>query len=397
MDRLRDIPTPSWDSWGRIPDLLREPTANPTASVILLAAFVLLLLIAIVAWLLLLQQPVRRTAGQVSAGGQKGRPKEPVEVEPEPLGVTLLRWVAVPILVLSAAVVLAGFTTGSRASCLSCHEKNPHAEAGALDPHADVTCVSCHEVGGPLSRSTVLLPARINHFFADTDAKLPQPYGRPISSATCRGCHLDALSGITTNSARGIRNKHKEPLEAGAQCVDCHALASGVVSNQTVGMESCLRCHDGDQAAAECDTCHSEDPARAIRSVPETAGALAARQVENPQCSSCHDQQAEGCDKCHGIRLPHTEEFMAYAHARPGVEDLWDNGGRGCGKCHYEQRRPCTKCHERFISHGQSWSESHGIGISYRAPCACHQQKAYMRGRQFCALCHPTRPAGAKP
>jgi hypothetical protein len=190
---------------------------------------------------------------------------------------------------------------------------------------------------------------------------------------------------------------HAEPLEAGAECVDCHALESGVVSDHNVGMVPCLRCHDNEVASAECETCHLGDPAQAIRSTEPTAGSFASALVPRPGCDSCHDQATEGCDACHGLRLPHADEFRAYAHARPGVEDIWDNDGKLCGQCHYQGRRDCTRCHEQMPSHGLWWKDAHYVGDDFNAPCACHQDKAWTPGRSFCGLCHDVSGASAAP
>jgi hypothetical protein len=110
--------------------------------------------------------------------------------------------------------------------------------------------------------------------------------------------------------------------------------------------------------------------------------------VLTPDCGGCHDQTA--CDSCHGIRLPHTQEFMAYAHAREGVEDIWYNGGRTCAKCHNDASRPCTLCHKgRFPSHGTKFAPIHSNGSPTGVGCDnCHAEMSYRPGRNFCELCH---------
>lgn len=416
MDWLRDIPAVQWENLQAIPDIIRSPGANPTAAITLLIITVALLLILGILWALLMYRPA---PGPVTHGAMDEEPGEGYEDfegdeyrpdqearepqaaaaprEPESLGVRLTRWIAVPIVVGAALFVLTGVTTSSTGTCISCHEDRLHAQSVDFDPHIEVSCVSCHEVGGAFARVTTLVSSRVWHFSAQPLGLEPAPYGRPISSVACSGCHQASLSGVREDEERGVRNKHDEPLAAGAQCVDCHRLEAGIVTERTVGMAPCLRCHDGVQASAECSTCHTKDPAQAIRSAATTPGAMAARQVPDPGCDGCHDQVKEGCDDCHGIRLPHTPEFSAWAHARPAAEDLWDNGGQMCGRCHYEQRRSCTLCHERFLAHAASWQRDHGVGISYRSGCGCHDQKAYVRGRQFCVLCHETRPKGSLP
>ncbi len=105
--------------------------------------------------------------------------------------------------------------------------------------------------------------------------------------------------------------------------------------------------------------------------------------IDQPDCGGCHDQSS--CDSCHGIRMPHTREFRLTGHARPGVEDLWFNGGKTCSKCHNETRRPCTGCHQAMPSHGLTWSKYHQ---GDPRGCSCHARTEHLYGRVICELCH---------
>lgn len=83
--------------------------------------------------------------------------------------------------------------------------------------------------------------------------------------------------------------------------------------------------------------------------------------------------------------MPHTREFRLTGHARPGVEDLWFNGGKTCSKCHNETRRPCTGCHQAMPSHGLTWSKYHQ---GDPRGCSCHARTEHLYGRVICELCH---------
>ncbi len=385
-----------------IPEIIRDPGADPRATAALLVAAVLVALIIAVTVALLLvgpsdQEEEGAEGGEISeedevggspAPGAEGRPRTPART----------RIVGIAVVVTLLAVVAwaaTGIATGTRSVCLSCHESNPHAGSAAVDPHADVACVRCHEVGDAVTLAVFTLPDRAAHFLAGvSETGAAAGYGHPISSLACEACHEGSLDSPSTSERTGVRMSHAEPLDAGSECIDCHALRSGVVSLANVGMTPCLRCHDGVAASAECETCHTRDPSLAIASTEPTAGTLAKVQVPLPQCDGCHVQEEEGCDDCHGIRLPHTREFVQYAHARPAVIDIWDGGGIACVRCHYPGRRDCSECHDPFPSHGYSWETEHGIGVRFTAECGCHKFKAYAAERQFCEICHDTEPPG---
>lgn len=401
-----------------IPDIIRQPAANFTAAVLLLALFSTLLAMAAVGLLMVIVRPrqshLRAVADDPKAAiehdVERDAAKEEISTKKH-LGdsgpvvarrlITSKRISAASlvILVLLGAWLVGGITSQERMTCESCHPDNPHAPSAQFDPHASVRCVECHEDGSTLSRTLFSTPARFEHFVRGQLFRAESfGYGLPVSSTSCRACHSSALAATLVDENLGIRMSHPEPLDAGAECVDCHALASGIVSSRTTGMSSCLRCHDNEVASAECSYCHTGDPAQAVRSERPEQSSFAKAQVPNPSCDSCHDQAAEGCDGCHGIRMPHTPEFMAYRHALPGVIDLWTNGGRTCGKCHTENRRPCTQCHTTFLAHAITWRYDHSKGTSFtNAGCTCHDRLAYKQGRNFCEVCHQTKPRRALP
>lgn len=387
---LSDIPA----AFASIADVIREPTSNLTAAALLLAIVTTVLLMAIVGLLLFLSAASRADEGGQAKDAARGRSRAATgsgATRPRPARSPRAR-IAVTItavLFLGVLWVVTAATTSASYVCISCHADRPHVEAAAMDPHTDVACVECHEPGNVLSRVTYELPSRAWHVVEGGVRGVPAVgYGIPIGSQSCTDCHADQIAGTIRNEQREIRVSHAEPLEAGAECVDCHALELGMVSRVTVGMDPCLRCHNGTQAESGCGVCHDGDPARAIRSRPTTEAAFVADQVPVPRCGGCHDEVAEGCDGCHGLRMPHSREFMAFDHARYGVEDLWYNDGAVCGKCHFAERRPCQRCHSGFLAHGEDWQRLHGQGVGYSNPCGCHQYMAYSKQRNFCGLCH---------
>ncbi len=96
----------------------------------------------------------------------------------------------------------------------------------------------------------------------------------------------------------------------------------------------------------------------------------------------CHNEK-KNCDPCHGIRMPHTTEFMAHAHARAAAVDLWYNGGKACGRCHTASTPSVHAV--PYVVDGQGARRHLGNGRTVtEAPAlqgcdSCHLQYAYHR------------------
>lgn len=395
--------------------VIDNPLSNVQASLLLLIAVVVVTLLAIVVAILVIgfgndNEDDRTAGGRVGAAARpRGVPaRAPRQSRPPrqprpPLTraerrARLAGTVAVTIASLVAAWVLAGITTGTDTMCLSCHRSDmPHTDRLAeepADPHAKTGCVRCHEPGGVTGSLTYSVPSRVAHFAQGiAGAEDVRGYGAPVASAACARCHRGDVRETATVEERGVRISHVEPLEAGAVCLDCHEMqtVTGVVGTFTVGMAPCLRCHDNEQVSAECDYCHTKDIAYAVNvNIEPQPKPL----VPDKRCGSCHDQTS--CDACHGIRMPHTAEFIASEHPRAATLDIWNNGGRTCKKCHTETRNPCTACHKKLgpghpVTH---WPRIHGLGGpeagQNRAAClGCHGYLVGVQGRNFCGVCHP--------
>lgn len=382
-----------------IPDIIANPAANPVQAAILLGIVFVLLLIVLISVLLIVVRPSRMEQelfGEpaVEETGEQRRPFSWITV----LGAV--------VLVFAVLWVVTGITTSSQDVCTSCHIDTPHdlAPKGG-DPHATVACVSCHETGGPVARATVNLPLRVQHFVLGRVGRVAAlGYGKPAASDACLRCHADQIGGTVVDRRGGMKVAHKQPLAAGAQCVDCHVLENGVITRTTVGMSPCLRCHNGQITSADCNVCHIGDPTDQIRAKQVVNAAV---QVPNPQCGSCHFDQTE-CDACHGLRMPHTQTFMAYGHARPAAENIWFGNGKLCQKCHYPGHRDCLNadCHiHSFPIPGghpnPAWATLHtntGWSTGWQTGCACHKWNVNdHNGMVYCQVCHPVKPPGAAP
>ena len=404
-----------------IPDVLRNPAANPLQAAVLLAMALVLALIILLSIVLAIMRssvedeyPLTEQApegeqtpeGEESAGESAeesvGESAAPVKRK------RALSWLTVTsiiILVFIAVWITAGITTSNSQICTSCHFNTAHSSAPVGDQHAGVSCVLCHETGGPVAHVTVNLATRVEHvILAQSKSARALAYGRPVASDGCLRCHRTQISATYFNRVQSVRMSHKEPLAAGAQCVDCHPLTSGAIGIQTVGMSPCLRCHDGSSAKAACSECHVGDPSGAIRSTVPT-NAMASAQVPNPECTGCHKDMTK-CNACHGISMPHSAVFKQYAHARAGALDIWYNGGKTCAKCHYPGHNDCVQggCHATPVSWGHpnpAWATLHRLTSWSNGPktaCSCHQWNTFdHNGMIYCQICHPKKPANAVP
>jgi hypothetical protein len=202
--------------------------------------------------------------------------------------------------------ILTGSMTTGPNMCADCHAQSVHKQAGATDPHFGVACVNCHEPGGWVARLTSNVPMRLQHFLeAQSDSVRSQPFGQKVSSAGCAECHKKDMAGTLYDPTRAVSMSHKEPIEVGAECMDCHIFKGGEISAGTSGMANCIRCHDGKTAKAECGVCHQGDPTDA--GLPQISPKkLRSRLVPTADCTACHDSSA--CRKCHGATLPRPSE-----------------------------------------------------------------------------------------
>jgi len=393
--------------------IIRDPYSNFVAALMLLAmVLIFILIIAGIVFAIVGGRGAKKRSDhelqelqyllavlEAEESGEEGAvPEVPVPVAvPGPTFGERMRafpWLAATAITFAVVVVTGmalGATTASSTVCSGCHIGTPHntaVRAGIADPHSSVGCVRCHESSGPLGSVTLEVPGRFVHFVNGLKKNpAPTQYGAVVS-APCLGCHRTIAQTTTIDEERGVKMAHKQPLEAGAECRDCHSAATGVVSSLTVGMAPCLRCHDGENQPATCATCHTKDVGLATRSHVNPAEMRGRELIETPDCGGCHDQE-KNCDPCHaGARMPHTDLFLAYGHAREGVKDLWNNNGQKCGRCHTAERRPCTKCHAAMPGHPINvWPTLHGNNPS-DAACSCHNNMAYVAGRDLCELCH---------
>ncbi len=308
------------------------------------------------------------------------------------------RWwlLGVIVAVLAGVWLLAGYTTSESAVCKSCHwPAAKHAQAAtAKNPHADQDCVACHEPGGAVGRYTTDVPVRALHLAsAAMTARTDDGYGRVTVSA-CRRCHRNSIRGTLVTPA-GVSRCHtpsrsgRGPLARTATNWWAESSASiprawGPVCGVTTASRSRL----------SVTSATTRTPRLRLALGPPTS---AGEQVREVKCDGCH-AAAKDCDPCHGVRMPHTTEFMAGAHARAGAVDFWFNQGKTCSRCHTATRRPCTQCHTSLWAKRTVRSMIKHTRATPSGCDTCHGQFATIATRDFCKdVCHSKAAMSASP
>ena len=256
--------------------------------------------------------------------------------------------------------------------CAGCHEMKQAYKASHASMHKNADCLSCHQEPG-ISGVFIEKFQLIEMVFAKSKV-VGDVTSAQVTNEACLRCHKRILGSVEQVST--IRIKHKEPLEAGYSCTDCHFAKRMFHIDKRkldkLGMSRCVDCHNQKKASAECPVCHTQGsgitPSIARSHYPPV------HIPDSINCKVCHT--ASTCTACHAIRVPHPAD--------------WANGGHGlqafvgkklCWECH--DQKSCKKCHPSVFPHGEDWVKEHGPALKARAePCAdCHKV-------EFCMMCH---------
>lgn len=421
-----------------IEGVIRQPSANPQLTMVVLAIAVIALAIVVVLGLMLMPRRKRRVrkivrrwvpdvvetgadssgplveaaapaeeAAHASAasGVTAPAPSAPDSAPSAPTSVPSARRgrarrvaagassIAIPVLI-GAALVSGYAITGTDEACLTCHDGSPAVLAVHENDHAGrATCAECHEQGTGADVVTAVV-ARGEMALARSGLPTSTVEPRPVSSAACARCH-DVGKGTIESARVNIRVSHAEPLAAGMNCVDCHGPVGhlGEAGRVPVSMDRCLGCHDGETASAVCAECHTTDIATVGRDalVRDDGRVTGSGRYQYPtvvasdaDCSGCHDVATQ-CDPCHGLRLPHPESFVQGYHARDAAFEKKET----CYRCH--DTRDCQACHRPFsVGHAPNWKSDH-TRSAWDAGCGCHG-RGVNEDVPMCVFCHDNAP-----
>ena len=225
-----------------------------------------------------------------------------------------------------------------------------------------------------------------------------EPVPGSVEDAACLSCH--GYVATETTERKGVRVRHKDFLELGARCRDCHnstAHPNAVPEPSSPEMADCIVRHDGETVSADCEMCHPGDPLQYTASSEELPKV---QDLDTSNCYGCHDEYAE-CLFCHGQTMPHPPGWgpadavqgRSGDHANEGFLDR-----ESCYRCHYSpggifefSADNCQPCHTTPgpMHGGAPWVAEHGLQATGQrggelSDCyTCHPSQ------DFCAGCHP--------
>lgn len=375
--------------WPEIVQIIQNPGSNLIGAVLILlivSLFLLIITLAVIAFIAGRDDedvPGASVGAYEDAQGEAGPvAAAPRRRDPAAWSRTILQGFGVLLLLLAVT----SLSSQSRTVCMSCHAGTAHTDEVVGDVHQTVTCVSCHEYGGVVESLTFGVWLRMQHIVGGMTVAEPAGTYGAVTGQACLSCHRGVREGVTDNPDRALQMSHKEPLEAGAGCMDCHILdETQRIGRRTVGMSTCLRCHDEQQASAECPTCHTGDVSQAV---------LASRvhepreTISQPDCYTCHDPGP--CDSCHGVRLPHPERYDL-THMMDAARDIWFGGGQTCTECHTSERNSCYQrgCHVNELDYHRAEDPGFPRNHGSRPDMSCDDCHPF--AGQFddpCRMCH---------
>lgn len=358
---------------------LRNPAADPKSALLVfgLIGVVLLLVLLVVVLVVSIVQDSRRKP--VSGGPSGRRPVSPRAKAGR---------VAFAVTVFALLVVAWNVSVADR-TCARCHNTSQAIASHKKDTHAKVSCRDCHVAPGLGGAFTATAHGVVNAASLLPGGPEKTPSTADVSNGACLRCHSAVVDGVTL--ARGIRMRHSDVLQVGYACTDCHNTAghgAKVRRARYPQMSQCIVCHDGKKAPSACVTCHSTDVGKASRKPTDV---YVKAQVPTDTCRGCHPMKK--CIACHGLELPHSQQFVNGFHARKALESP-----KTCIKCHSVKDK-CNNCHDFGVDRNglpTTPHDSQGAFVTWHpkasgpgmGTCSCHD----MDRQRFCNYCHGKQP-----
>lgn len=253
-------------------------------------------------------------------------------------------------LLLAAAfiLVLLGVSlsvTSQPSFCKSCHEMNDDYQAWKVSVHKKVSCTACHIEPGAVNFVAHKISA-----LKEVGAHLANSYENPINkhgavsknmpSENCTGCHKN-LGKI---SDKDLIYDHGPHLKNNINCAYCHNRIAhpGLKGHASrIAMGVCIDCHLEKEAPVVCRTCHPANFKLSPASHDSAGWAKGhGKSGDITECKKCHFDEKRFCLDCHGVPMPHPEDWKE-EHGKAKNASLQNF----CGKCHNKQTF-CSSCHE---------------------------------------------------
>ena len=269
----------------------------------------------------------------------------------------------------------------SPSSCGSCHATKAAYADWRASSHGSVPCERCHVdrayLGG-VGNSFGMASDAVHAVVGTSGTSVAVP------DSACVSCHPPADLAKPA-VVRGLRMSHAGLAEGGYRCTDCHAAVAHNVPASRISaptMSVCARCHNNVKLSGECTLCHTDVKSADVvrRTDPEWSKTHGPnwRQLHGmgdlSTCTMCH--KTEECQKCHGVPLPHDENFIAQHGA------LAKTAKQQCLSCHNQSF--CDSCHQFPMPHPTGFLAGHSkIANSGEDPrcIRCHI-------RDDCQSCH---------
>ena len=172
------------------------------------------------------------------------------------------------------------------------------------------------------------------------------------------------------------------------KCSVCHKGLDKTKSLRKISwpkMDTCKKCHNGDTAPIDCDTCHKKirkniPPENHKKDWEKRHGFVS---KFDDSCRFCHDPEFKRngrfCQDCHQTKKP-KDHIFNWKTSQHGIEAIHDR--KKCAVCHTASF--CSDCHysEKPLSHKRAdW-------VSFK-PEPGHAEAA-RRNIRSCAVCHTT-------
>lgn len=217
----------------------------------------------------------------------------------------------------------------------------PEYRTWSKSVHGAIPCQRCHVSPGVVPQTGYAL-RMVGEFYLSLAWPSRQPnLMQPPPNDACRSCHVDLRTVSPSGDLKIPHRAHVVVLRV--PCVKCHAYLvhkTNPEGTHTPRMATCLTCHDGQQAANQCNACHANK----------------------------------------AIPVSHRSPSWLVQH--PLMQAKID-----CARCHAWTDHWCVQCHsQRPASHVANWRVIHGQAVKANRDCeACHQAA-------FCAKCHGDLP-----
>ncbi|MFL5318246.1 MAG: cytochrome c3 family protein [Myxococcaceae bacterium] len=300
-------------------------------------------------------------------------------------------WVAVTVALMAFAGIALAATGRERSLAVYPAQVMPIKFDHALHLENGSECVTCHDSARKSQKSSDLnLPghsgdskdlkpkAKFDAWHAecsDCHEMDPKKPGKKAKEgdppASCDTCHAGFDYTAQTYPARVVFPEanlifdHKVHVDKKIECKSCHGDMTDLklaTRQQLPKMETCLQCHDGKYAKAECTTCHIKAPSGRLQ-IAFASGSLRPMQgnplgldhgpryefnhgsraaIARQECLACHTETY--CATCHdSLQKPlsvHPNDFITLHPLEARSNSLQ------CESCHRYQSF-CAACHER--------------------------------------------------